>query len=122
MSDAHLLDTDAQAWLDALAAQPDAALDALLMGEAWLGAYAAQEPAQALPQFLPVAHEDTLDSALLNWLSCQLRQNTLPPEATPKQYALALTQAGVSREDAYAAVQENAMKVWRGEGAFLDDD
>lgn len=33
---------------------------------------------------------------------------------------LALTQAGVSREDAYAAVQENAMKVWRGEGGFLD--
>ncbi len=33
---------------------------------------------------------------------------------------LALTQAGVSREDAYAAVQENAMKVWRGEGIFLD--
>jgi len=33
---------------------------------------------------------------------------------------LALTQAGVSREDAYAAVQENAMKVWRGEGAFRD--
>jgi adenylosuccinate lyase len=33
---------------------------------------------------------------------------------------LALTQAGVSREDAYAAVQGNAMKVWRGEGAFLD--
>ncbi|HYE43493.1 MAG TPA: adenylosuccinate lyase [Caulobacteraceae bacterium] len=33
---------------------------------------------------------------------------------------LALTQAGVSREDAYAAVQRNAMKVWRGEGAFLD--
>lgn len=33
---------------------------------------------------------------------------------------LALTQAGISREDAYAAVQENAMKVWRGEGRFLD--
>ena len=33
---------------------------------------------------------------------------------------LALTQAGMSREDAYAAVQENAMKVWRGEGRFLD--
>jgi len=33
---------------------------------------------------------------------------------------LALTQAGISREAAYAAVQENAMKVWRGEGAFLD--
>lgn len=33
---------------------------------------------------------------------------------------LALTQKGVSREDAYAAVQGNAMKVWRGEGQFLD--
>ncbi len=33
---------------------------------------------------------------------------------------LALTQKGVSREDAYAAVQSNAMKVWRGEGRFLD--
>ncbi len=33
---------------------------------------------------------------------------------------LALTQKGVSREDAYAAVQRNAMKVWRDEGAFID--
>jgi adenylosuccinate lyase len=33
---------------------------------------------------------------------------------------LALTQKDLSREDAYAAVQRNAMKVWRGEGAFLD--
>ncbi|MBC6982317.1 adenylosuccinate lyase [Caulobacter sp. 17J80-11] len=33
---------------------------------------------------------------------------------------LALTQKGMSREDSYAAVQRNAMKVWRGEGAFLD--
>ena len=33
---------------------------------------------------------------------------------------LALTQAGVSREDAYALVQGAAMKVWRGEGRFLD--
>jgi adenylosuccinate lyase len=31
---------------------------------------------------------------------------------------LALTQKGVSREAAYAAVQRNAMKVWRGEGDF----
>jgi adenylosuccinate lyase len=31
---------------------------------------------------------------------------------------LALTQKGMSREDAYAAVQRNAMKVWRGEGNF----
>ena len=32
---------------------------------------------------------------------------------------LALTQAGVSREDAYSLVQRNAMPVWRGEGDFL---
>ncbi|MBZ0141779.1 MAG: adenylosuccinate lyase [Pseudorhodoplanes sp.] len=32
---------------------------------------------------------------------------------------LALTQKGVAREDAYRIVQENAMKVWRGEGDFL---
>ncbi|HVI34043.1 adenylosuccinate lyase [Phenylobacterium sp.] len=33
---------------------------------------------------------------------------------------LALTQKGMSREASYAAVQRNAMKVWRGEGNFLD--
>ena len=33
---------------------------------------------------------------------------------------LALTQKDISRETAYAAVQRNAMKVWRGEGVFLD--
>ena len=33
---------------------------------------------------------------------------------------LALTQAGVSREDAYRLVQRNALPVWRGEGQFLD--
>ena len=32
---------------------------------------------------------------------------------------LALTQAGVSREDAYSIVQRNAMRAWRGEGEFL---
>ena len=33
---------------------------------------------------------------------------------------LGLTQKGLSREVSYAAVQRNAMKVWRGEGNFLD--
>ncbi len=33
---------------------------------------------------------------------------------------LALTQAGISREDAYRLVQRNAMKVWGGEGDFLE--
>jgi adenylosuccinate lyase len=32
---------------------------------------------------------------------------------------LALTQKGVSREDAYRLVQRNAMPVWKGEGDFL---
>ena len=33
---------------------------------------------------------------------------------------LALTQAGMSREDSYKAVQDNAMKVWNGQDSFLD--
>jgi adenylosuccinate lyase len=33
---------------------------------------------------------------------------------------LALTQAGMSREDAYRAVQRDAMPVWDGKGRFLD--
>jgi adenylosuccinate lyase len=33
---------------------------------------------------------------------------------------LALTQAGVSREDSYRLVQRNAMKVWGGETSLLD--
>ena len=33
---------------------------------------------------------------------------------------LALTQAGISREDAYRLVQRNAMQVWNGTGQFLD--
>ncbi|HEX9490284.1 MAG TPA: adenylosuccinate lyase [Stellaceae bacterium] len=33
---------------------------------------------------------------------------------------LALTQAGMSREDAYRAVQRSAMPVWEGKGRFLD--
>jgi adenylosuccinate lyase len=31
---------------------------------------------------------------------------------------LALTQKGMSREDAYRAVQRNAMAAWQGTGAF----
>ena len=33
---------------------------------------------------------------------------------------LALVEAGMSREDAYEAVQRNAMRVWEGNGDFLD--
>jgi adenylosuccinate lyase len=31
---------------------------------------------------------------------------------------LALTQAGISREDSYSIVQRNAMKVWESDGAL----
>ena len=37
-----------------------------------------------------------------------------------QQVLLALTQAGMSRENAYEAVQQNAMKVWDGNKTFLD--
>jgi adenylosuccinate lyase len=37
-----------------------------------------------------------------------------------QQVLLALTQKGMSREDAYRAVQRNAMRAFRGEGSFLE--
>ena len=37
-----------------------------------------------------------------------------------QRFLLALTQAGMSREDAYAAVQRHAMAAWHGDGRFAD--
>ncbi len=37
-----------------------------------------------------------------------------------QQVLLALTQKGISREDAYRLVQKNAMRAFRGEGSFLE--
>ncbi len=37
-----------------------------------------------------------------------------------QQVLLALTQAGISREDAYDAVQRSAMEAWEGKGEFLE--
>jgi adenylosuccinate lyase len=37
-----------------------------------------------------------------------------------QRFLLALTQAGMSREDAYRLVQTHAMAAWRGEGRFAD--
>ena len=39
---------------------------------------------------------------------------------TPQRVLLALTQAGMSREDSYAAVQRNAMESWSEGKSFLD--
>jgi adenylosuccinate lyase len=38
-----------------------------------------------------------------------------------QQVLLALTKAGVARDDAYRMVQRNAMRAWHGEGVFKDN-
>jgi adenylosuccinate lyase len=52
----------------------------------------------------------------------QMRQNldSLGGLVDSQRVLLVLTQAGMSREDAYAAVQRQAMAAWRGEGRFAD--
>jgi adenylosuccinate lyase len=73
----------------------------------------------------------TLDFAL-NRLAGVVEKLVVYPEAIQKnldqlgglihsqRVLLALTQAGMSREDSYKAVQRNAMEVWHGRGNFLD--
>ncbi len=72
----------------------------------------------------------TLDFAL-NRLAGVIEKLLIYPETMQKnldqlgglvhsqRVLLALTQAGISREDAYRLVQRNAMKVWGGEADFL---
>jgi adenylosuccinate lyase len=52
----------------------------------------------------------------------RMRQNleSLGGLVDSQRVLLALTQAGMSREGAYQAVQRNAMAGWRGEGRFID--
>jgi adenylosuccinate lyase len=52
----------------------------------------------------------------------RMRQNldALGGLVDSQRVLLALTQAGMSREDAYAAVQRHAMAAWHGEGRFAD--
>ncbi len=73
----------------------------------------------------------TLDFAL-NRLAGVIDKLVVNPDAMQKnldqlgglifsqQVLLALTQAGMSREDAYKAVQRNAMDVWEDKGTFQD--
>jgi adenylosuccinate lyase len=51
----------------------------------------------------------------------QMRRNldALGGLVDSQRVLLALTQAGMSREASYQAVQRNAMPAWRGEGNFL---
>jgi adenylosuccinate lyase len=52
----------------------------------------------------------------------RMRQNleSLGGLVDSQRVLLALTQAGMSREDAYRVVQKNAMAAWDGEGLFSD--
>jgi adenylosuccinate lyase len=52
----------------------------------------------------------------------RMRQNldSLGGLVDSQRVLLALTQAGMSREDAYAAVQSHAMAAWHGDGRFAD--
>jgi len=52
----------------------------------------------------------------------RMRQNleALGGLVDSQRVLLALTQAGMSREDAYRAVQRNAMAAWDGKGRFSD--
>jgi adenylosuccinate lyase len=52
----------------------------------------------------------------------RMRQNleALGGLVDSQRVLLALTQAGMSREDAYRAVQRHAMAAWHGEGRFAD--
>jgi len=56
-----------------------------------------------------VIYEDAIDKNLNDMGGLVFSQRVL----------LALTQAGVSREDSYRLVQRNAMDVWEGKGHLL---
>jgi len=52
--------------------------------------------------------------------ACDKNLNQLGGLVFSQRVLLTLTQNGVSRENAYRIVQRNAMRVWAGEGNFLD--
>ena len=88
-----VLDAAAQQWLEQLARTPLQALDELLRGAVWLGAYASLDAPQALPQFVPEPLLETLDQTLQQWLARRQRQSALPAGYSAKSYATALAGA-----------------------------
>ena len=70
--------------------------------------------------FALVRLTNVVDNLLVYPERMQANLNKLGGLVHSQRVLLALTQAGVSREDAYRLVQRNAMPVWRGEGQFLD--
>jgi len=61
-----------------------------------------------------------MDKLLVYPEQMQANLNKLGGLVHSQRVLLALTQKGVSREEAYRLVQRNAMPVWRGEGNFLE--
>src|SRR5882757_7835371 len=63
--------------------------------------------------------ERMIDKLLIYPETMQKNLDRLGGLVHSQRLLIALTQKGVSREDAYKLVQRNAMPVWRGEGDFL---
>ena len=63
---------------------------------------------------------DVIDKLVVYPENMQKNLDRLGGLVHSQRVLIALTQKGVAREDAYGLVQRNAMKVWAGEGDFLN--
>lgn len=64
---------------------------------------------------------NVMDKLVIYPENCEANLNKLGGLVHSQRVLLALTQAGVSREDSYRLVQRNAMKVWREGADFLTE-
>lgn len=64
---------------------------------------------------------NVMDKLVVYPENCEKNMNKLGGLVHSQRVLLALTQAGVSREDSYRLVQRNAMKVWNDDKDFLDE-
>ena len=63
---------------------------------------------------------NVIDKLVVYPEACERNLNQLGGLVFSQRVLLALTQAGMSREDAYKTVQQNAMQVWQRGANFLD--
>ena len=64
---------------------------------------------------------NVMDKLVVYPENCEKNMNKLGGLVHSQRVLLALTQAGVSREDSYRLVQRNAMKVWNEDKDFLEE-
>ncbi len=64
---------------------------------------------------------NVMDKLVVYPENCLANMNKLGGLVHSQRVLLALTQAGVSREDSYRLVQRNAMKVWQEGKDFLEE-